>query len=225
MNCFNRFFAAAVLSAGFAAGAHAATPLSQLALGPVIGTTGVGLQVSAPLWPKYLNITSGFSTLGVGHNVSVDSMNYRGKLNLGGVPVYLSVFPFAGNFHLDGGLFINNNRFSATGNAAVDGSYTINGHVYSAAQIGTLNGSTHFNQVAPYAGIGWGDPFLGGKLTFTANAGVIFEGGSNIRLSAPNAAGIPGAEADIAAEQRQLNHDVSFLTVWPVVNLGLVYRF
>ncbi len=225
MKCLSRIFAAALLSTGLAAGAHAATPLSEVAVGPVIGTSGVGLQVIAPLWPKYLNITSGFSTLGLGHNVSVDGTDYHGKLNLGGVPVYLSLFPFGGNFHLDGGLFINNNRFSATGNAEADMSYTINGHAYSAAQLGTLSGSSHFNQVAPYVGIGWGDPFLGGKWTFTANAGVIFEGQSDIRLSAPGAAGIPGAETDIQAEQRQLNHDVSFLTVWPVVNLGLVYRF
>ncbi len=221
----NYLLAATLLSTAFAACAHAATPLGALAAGPVIGTSGPGLQVSAPLWPKYLNITTGFSTLGVGYNVSVDSVHYHGKLNVGGVPVYLSVFPFAGNFHLDGGLFINNNRFSATADMPFNGAYTINGHTYSTAQIGTLSGGTHFRQVAPYVGIGWGDPFLGGTWTFTANAGVILEGETNIRLGAPGAANIPGASADIASMQSRLNHDVSFLTAWPVLNLGLVYRF
>jgi hypothetical protein len=225
MKRFNCFFAAVFLSSGFAACAHAATPLSEVAFGPVVGTSGVGLQVSAPLWPKYLNITTGFSTLGVGYNVSVAGLNYHGKLNMGGVPVYLSVFPFAGNFDLDGGLFINNNRFSAVADEPAGGSYTINGHVYSAAEVDTVSGGSHFNQVAPYVGIGWGDPFLGGKWTFTANAGVILEGGAKVRLSSPGAAGNPTVKADLGAEQHLINHDVSFLTVWPVVNLGVVYRF
>jgi hypothetical protein len=206
--------------------AHAQTLpfVPQISVGPVVGTEGAGVQVAVPLVHRWLTLNSGVTALGLTHDVTADDVHYHGKLNLGAVPVFLSVFPFAGNFHIDAGLAFNNNRLSVTATPQ-DTFYTINGHIYSSALLGTLHGATHFHTTAPYVGIGWGDPFIGFPLTFTASAGALFEGAPGIVLSAPNAALIPGAPSDIAAAQAKLNHDAGVLRIWPVVNIGLVYRF
>jgi hypothetical protein len=210
---------------GLAGTARAEAPLSEVAFGPVIGTPGIGIQVSAPLWPKYLNITSGFTAFGYTYHATTDGQGYRAKIKLGGVPVYLSAFPFGSNFHLDAGIFINNNRISLNARPSTGRTYTFNRHVYSVGDLGMVSGGTQFNRVAPYFGIGWGDPFIGSKWTFTANAGVILEGGVDARLTAANEAAVSGAAADIAVAQHMLNSKVGFLTAFPVVDVGLTYRF
>jgi hypothetical protein len=220
---FSLAFAFATVAGSLAA---AQTPpfIPEISVGPVVGTEGAGVQVAVPLVHRLLTLNSGVTALGLTHDITADDVHYHGKLNLGAVPVYLSVFPFAGNFHIDAGVAFNNNRLSVTATPQ-NAFYTINGHLYASALLGTLHGATHFHTAAPYFGIGWGDPFIGLPLTFTASAGALFEGTPGIVLSAPNAALIPGAQADIAAAQATLNHDASVLKIWPLVNIGLVYRF
>ena len=105
------------------------------------------------------------------------------------------------------------------------GTYTLNGHTYTAQQVGSLTGKTHFNGAAPYVGIGWGDPMDGGRLTFTANVGAIYQGAPNISLTATGAAANPQLASDVQAEQNRVNSKVSGYQWWPVMGVGLMYRF
>ena len=222
------FLAVLALQLLLTSGARAAGYfLPAIALGPTIGTTGIGVQVAVPLVPGRLNLNSGFSAFGLSHNITADGTTFHGKLRIEDVPLFLSVYPFVSSFHLDAGIYINENRVSAAAVAPANTSFSINGQHYGAAEIGSLYGRTRFNPVAPYVGFGFGNPFRGGPLTFTFNAGVMFEGGADIHLAASNPAilQIPGAASDIQAEQRSLNHDASFVRFFPVVNLGIVYRF
>ena len=209
--------------------AAGATPLylPQLALGPVAGTTGFGVQASVPLLPGRLDLNSGISGFGLTRDITADGTKFHGKLNIGAIPVFLSLYPWRFPFHLDAGFFINNNRLSVIANAPANTNVSINGHHYHQADIGTLSGRTRFSPVAPYLGFGFGAPFQGGPLSFTLNAGVMFEGSPNIRLAASNPAItlVPGATQDIASEERTLNNKARIVQFYPVLNLGLVYRF
>lgn len=201
--------------------------LPPLAIGPTVGTGGIGLQASVPILPGRLDLNTGFGGFGLTHDVTADGTRFHGKLNIGGVPLTLSWFPFANFFHVDAGIDINDNRVSVSAVAPADTDFTIYGHHYGAADIGTLTGRTHFHKVAPYIGFGFGDPFRGGRLTVILNAGVMFEGSPNIRLTASNPAilQVPGAAADIRAEEASLNSKANFVRFYPVLNLGVVYRF
>ena len=162
-----------------------AAPFSALAIGPEIGTTGIGVQVTTPLWPHYLNLTTGYSGFGLSYHGSTQGQGYHGNLRLGGAPVYLSAYPFPLPFHLDAGFFINQNRIDVDAKPS-NGIYTFNGHQYTENMLGPVSGKTHWNTVAPYLGIGWGNPVEGSHWTFTANAGVILEGGADARIEAVN---------------------------------------
>jgi hypothetical protein len=214
-----------VLFLGLISMAHAATPFPDVAIGPIFGTTGVGVQISTPIVPNYLNLTTGYSTFGVNFHITSDGQGYKAKLNLGGIPIYLSVFPFASNFHLDAGIFINQTRFDGLAVPGPNGTYRLNGTDYPAAEVGPLSSETHFDKVAPYLGIGWGNPFIGSNWSFIANAGVILEGGARTRISAPYLQSNPFAQGDIAQAERAYNKSVSVMDAFPVVNLGFTYRF
>ncbi len=192
-----------------------AASLPEFALGPTISTTGPGLEVSTPLIHNWLNLNAGFTAFAFSTNLNIDGTNYHAKANLGTIPVVLTFYPFHNWFNLQAGLVFNNNRASVL---ATDASY---------ADYGNVSGRTHFNLAAPFVGIGFGQPFHGGPLTFTGSVGVMFEGSPNITLSPSNPAvlSVPGVASQLAREQRDINNAARIAEYYPVVSLGLVYRF
>ncbi len=214
--------ATALAAPGFA---HAAVRWPPVAVNLGIGTEGIGAGISTQLVPHTLNLNVGFSRFGHNFSFTADNARFGSHLRLGAVPVVLAWYPFHGNFSLDAGVFINQNQVTATATPDAGGVYTINGDRYTAAQVGTLSGRTHFNGVAPYVGVGWGNPFAGGRWTFLANAGAMYEGNPQVRLAATGAASNPRLAADVAAAQQSVNSKLNFLNWWPVVTVGVAYRF
>ena len=209
----------------WSATAQAATT-GWLAIGPEIGTTGVGVQVSIPLWRNHLNLTTGYSDFGVGFHCTIAGQGYHSNLRLGGAPIYLSAYPLGPHFHLDAGVFINQTRIDAVGEPNAQGFYVFNHRDYPASWVGPLTGTTHFNPVAAYFGLGWGNPFFGAShWTFMINAGAILEGGAKMHVTSVNQNTIPALHRAIGRFQTDFNRDVSFLDVSPVFSIGLAYRF
>lgn len=205
--------------------AHAAVTMPPVAVNLGVGTEGIGGGISTQLVPHTLNLNIGLSRFGHNFHFTADNANFSSHLRLGAVPVVLAWYPFHGNFSLNAGVYINQNQVSATATPDAGGIYSINGDRYTASQVGSMSGKTHFNQVAPYVGVGWGNPFDGGRWTFLANAGAMYEGNPQVRLSATGAASNPQLAADVAAAQRSVNSKLNFLNWWPVVTFGVAYRF
>lgn len=206
--------------------AHASqSAFSNVAVGLGIGTDGVGVVATTSVIPGRLNVNLGVSDFSHSFSFNADDSRYHADLRLGAVPLTLSFYPFGGNFSVDAGAFINLNRASITGIPQADGTYTINGHVYTGSEVGSVTGATHFNQVAPYVGIGWGNPLAGGPWTLRVNAGAIYEGSANVSLSATGAANNPQLASDVNAARASLNDHLSFMNWWPVVTIGISRRF
>lgn len=205
--------------------ASAALSARDFALGAQFGTEGIGGQLETSLVPHTLDLNIGISRFSHSQSFTADSTKFDAHVRLGGEPIGVSWFPFHGGFKINAGVLINSNRARVDGSSNSNGSYTINGHTYTGSEVGTLTGATNFRTVAPYVGIGYGDPFAGGRLTFTVNAGVAFEGSPNAHLAASNGANNPQLAADIASEQRMVNHKLNVLQYWPQVMLGIAYRF
>ncbi|MDD2859903.1 MAG: hypothetical protein PHI71_02390, partial [Acidiphilium sp.] len=201
--------------------AHAAVTMPPVAVNLGVGTEGIGGGISTQLVPHTLNLNIGLSRFGHNFHFTADNANFSSHLRLGAIPIVLAWYPFHGNFSLNAGVYINQNQVSATATPDAGGIYTINGNRYTASQVGSMSGKTHFNQVAPYVGVGWGNPFDGGRWTFLANAGAMYEGNPQVRLSATGAASNPQLAAAVAAAQRSVNSKLHLLNWWPVVTFGV----
>lgn len=205
--------------------ARAAVNRNDLAVSLGLGTEGIGALLSAQLIPRTLALNIGFSRFNHDFNFTADKARFDANLRLGAVPIVLSWYPFHGNFSVDAGVFINQNRVAATGVPEAGGTYRINGDSYTAAEVGTMTGTTDFHVAAPYVGIGWGNPFAGGRWTFLVDAGAMYEGSPRVNLHATGAATNPQLAADVASLQNSVNHQLDFLNWWPVVTIGVAYRF
>ncbi len=205
--------------------------LADPAIGITVGTTGLGADLDIPVLP-ILGLRVGYSGFVYHHDIDQTDVNYAGRLHFSEASALLDWYVLTGSFHVTAGVYGGDTRVDVSGRPN-DGTYTINGTTYNAAQVGTLSGQLKFgNSVQPYVGLGWGNPFRGGPLTFTADLGAIYGGSPSVSLAAQcGSAAPPGSFActqiqnSVAGERAQLASDVTLAKWYPVVNVGLSFRF
>ena len=194
------------------------------------GTTGLGIHAVVPV-QKQLNARIGTSLLNYSFDGSTSNVDYDFKLKLKTLDALLDWYPADGAFRFTGGVVYNGNKITANGRPTAAGTYTLNGNTYTAASAGTLNGQVDFRNFAPYLGIGWGNAVAGDKAGFGFNAdlGVLFQGSPRTSL-ANNGCTAPAPvctqlAADVAAENVRLRDEVKDFKAYPVLRVGVSYRF
>jgi len=162
-------------------------------------------------------------------SLSANGNAYAGTIRLGGTAGWIDVAPFGGVFRLSLGGLANNARVQALARPSDAKTYTFNGTVYPAAALGNVNGNVTFNGLAPYVGRGFTQahfqPHPG--LSLFGHAGVAFSTPqTTLVASNPGAyAAYPALQNDLNAEKKPVQDAVNYLKTYPVVGIGLQYRF
>lgn len=193
------------------------------------GTLGVGGGVGVGLTDT-LRLRAGYTALKVSKDISKTDIDYSGDLKLGGGEAMLDWHPFHGTFRVTAGLTLNRNEITADAKPT-NGTYELNGNTYLASEIGTLDGHVDFKSTAPYLGIGWGDVIdKDGRFSFIADIGVLFQGSPDAKLNVRCGAAVSAQQcadirSDVLEEERELQDDADDYKLWPVISVGLAYRF
>lgn len=189
------------------------------------GTLGLGIEVSK-LFTSHLGVRVGGNYLKVSATKTESDITYDASLKLQAFSALIDFYPGSrGSFHLTGGIMTNPAKVSATGKPTTAG-FDINGVTYTAAQVGTLTGQGKFPGAGPYFGIGWGTAARkGGPLGFLFDLGA-FIGTAKISLAATGAVAGSQLATDLQAQVAETQKDVEkYAKVYPVLSLGLIYRF
>ena len=219
-----KFIALTALSFLTAAAAHAAPVASHMSVSVDAGTLGAGVTAQFDVSPR-IDARVGVHGMNYSYNTTSQGVAYNGHLKLQSADIFADWHPFAGAFHLTGGVVVNDNRFNLSGQSA-GGSYTFNGTTYSAAQVGSVDAKVTFNTLAPYVGFGWNTGHAGDAgLHFSSDIGVMYQGTPKAQITASGAAGNSALASDVAASQAQLQSDLNSFRFYPVVQIGLAYRF
>lgn len=184
------------------------------------GTLGAGVEMSKSFSDKF-SVGLGFNSYDFKTTDSASDIDYDFNFDLQSVALLANYHPFSGVFRFTAGALYNKNELNLTGKPTGT-NYVINGQTYTAAQVGTLNGKLTFNSTAPYLGLGWGNR-PGGRLGLSADIGVLYQGSPKLTMSATGAAA--GLAADIEQERRSAEEDLSDLKWYPVLSLGMYFRF
>lgn len=187
------------------------------------GTLGAGVELSKSFGEKF-SVGLGFNAYDLKTTDSSSDIDYDFNFDLQSVALLGHYHPFGGIFRLTAGALYNKNELKLTGKPSAGSTYSINGVSYTAAQVGTLTGTLTFNSTAPYFGLGWGNR-PGGKLGLSADVGVLYQGSPNLALSATGALSDPSLASNLEQERRSAEEDLSDFEWYPVVSLGLYYRF
>jgi len=216
-----------VLISAATAGTLLLSPLanaSGFALGARIGTGGYGLEATQSL-SSNVNARLGFNTYNYTYSTTESDIDYDAELKLQTTSLLLDWHPFSGVFRLSGGLINNQNKLDLTGTPT--GTTTIGSGSYTPAEIGTLTGNVGFKENVPYVGIGWGNAAAQDKhFGFNFDIGVIIQGSPSVQLSSNGTLANDAAfQAELQQEQQDLEADLQDLKYYPVISLGISYRF
>lgn len=212
----------------------AAPARGQVALGGKAGSLGLGLELTVGLSPQW-NARLGAN----GFNYSDDRrkaghLEYDATAKLRTGTALLDWHPGGYGFRLSGGLVYNDTHIDGTSVVPASGNYDIGGIQVPVSLVGTLSGRIDFDRVVPYAGLGWGNAVgPDRKVGFFVDAGAMFQGKGKVKLTPNIPAGSPlndptaRAALDILLreEENSIQKDVADYTVYPVVAIGVTYKF
>ena len=208
-------------------GAVAVAPVSAQAVEPDFvgvraGTLGAGAEFGLKLSPHFTAraIANGAN---FGYDDTSDDIRYDGDLKLASYGVQLDYrFSETGPLYVTAGVYKNDNKIVATGRA--NGTVTVGGVPLTESQVGTLNGRATFDDAVPYLGIGARWPV--GVVEINLEAGAYFQGRPSVTLTSDSIyANLPDVQAALETERQSLQDDISDFKTYPVVELGLRYKF
>jgi hypothetical protein len=216
-----------VLTLGVSQPTHA-----EVAVDAHASTLGLGAGVDFGLGDRW-SARLGYSAFNYTDTIHASDLRYDGDLKLRNASALLDWYVLGG-FRLSVGALGSNTKVDVVAKPSGAGTYDIGGTQYTAAQVGSVSGRAKLgNSVAPYVGVGWGNPIdKDHRITFLFDVGVAYGGDPDVSLHATcgpalqaNPAACARLQADVANEEDQLRDEVDYLKWYPVVSLGLAVRF
>lgn len=222
----------AIVAAGILVLGAAGTARADVALALRGGTLGFGPEIAIGLTDS-LNLRVGYAMFDYGTEIEDTDVTYDGDLELRNPSALLDWHPGGAGFRVSFGVVGASTKVVGTGVPNAGNTFVINDTVYTAAQVGRLEAEVEAgNSIAPYIGIGFGNPVDdAGRWTFLFDIGAVYYGSEpDVTVNAVCGAGVPPLlctqlQNDVAAERAELVDEVDTLTWYPVVNLGIAFRF
>lgn len=207
----------------------AASAQADIGIAGEVGTTGIGFHASIPLTSR-IYARAGYSYLDYSYSGSTNTLHYDLSLKARVWDVLIDYYPKPGSsFRISAGLAYNGNRIGVHGKPNANGFYNVEGHTYSASEAGKVAGSVDFDKVSPYLGIGWSTGAREKGWSFSSDIGVLFQGAPRTTLGVAGcmaaAAVCDRFKADVARESSALNDEAGKFKAYPVLRIGLNYRF
>jgi hypothetical protein len=193
-----------------------------VAVGAKLSTLGYGAELSTPLSDGF-NARLGLNQFTYSRTGTTSDVDYDVKLKLQTVAAIADWHPFEGVFRMSLGYVYDNNRIEMTGKPSAGGTYDFNGTPYAVTDV---KGKLSFNKGAPYIGLGWGNPVAkDSNWGFSFDIGAMYQGKPKLSLSANGCTAISGCAANLEAERAKAESDLGSYKWWPVIALGVSYKF
>jgi hypothetical protein len=198
----------------------------RIAVAPKIGSTGAGADLTIGI-ARTVNVRIGAQGWTRSETRTEQEIEYDAELRLLSGQALVDLHPGGGGLRVSAGILFNGNEVRAV--STDDAIYTINGRDYPAILVGRLRGRVETSDVAPYLGIGWGNAVAaGGRWRLAVDVGAFYQGEPEVSLTAEplNLVVVPSRFfEDLEAERREIEEDLDSYRIYPVVSLGVSYRF
>jgi hypothetical protein len=209
--------------------AHAA----DVAIGAKAGTLGLGVEMTVGLGRQW-NGRLGVSGFNYSDRREASDIEYDAEARLRTAAALLDFHPGGRGFRLTGGLAWNGTEVEGSSLPPSSGFYNIGGVQVPVNLLGTLDADADFDPVVPYVGLGWGNAVgANQKIGFSFEVGAVFQGQADVELTPVLSPDSPlnnpvareALQILIEREEADLEDEASDYDVYPVVSLGVTYRF
>ncbi|MBU0473512.1 MAG: hypothetical protein KKF62_05065 [Bacteroidetes bacterium] len=171
---------------------------------------------------EQFNVRAGFAffSISLDGGGGTEDYTYTADAKLSSFSALVDYFPFGGIFRISGGALVNLNN--ATTILTPTKTYTIGNDEYTPEKLGNLDAKIDFDPVAPYIGIGWGNPTAGvSGLSVTFDIGTMYQGAPSVDLTAKGLLE-PSASQD---QEDLITSNLDWFKWYPIISLGLNYKF
>ncbi len=190
-----------------------------------IGTMGGSIEGQVKV-SDFFQLRAGANYLTFDETIDVDDISYDGELDFSGFGAFVDVHPFRNSFFVTGGAYAGDKTIDLL--ATSDVSVEIGGLTFTPTEYGRLEGDVAFDDVAPFLGAGFDTTFQGdGHLGFHILAGAAIYGSGDVTLEAVGGTLSNNSllQAELEQEIRDLEEEIEDYELWPVVQIGISYRF
>ena len=218
-------FVALALAVVFTGSIDVSAQEGKFAIGAKAGTLGFGAEIIGDLHPK-VNVRASGNFFPYSYDSTESGVRYNIDLKLRSGLIALDFHPTGGGIRLSGGLLINGNQLDMDADVGTQ-TFSIGDQTYTVDKVGTLKGKVDFKSIAPFFGIGFGNAVGEGKrIGFNLELGIALQGSPTVDLDATG--GLLASDtaflAELAQEERQLEDDISFFDMYPVIAIGITFR-
>lgn len=213
-----------------------------IGFGVKVSTLGVGAEAAVRV-TNQTNLRAGVNVLGYSRGFNKDGVAYGGHLNFKTFEAHYDIFPWAKSFHLSPGVLVYAaDPIKATAVVPGSQSFSLGGTSYMSdpADPVTGSGKIDFYKAAPTFTVGWGNlisrkesshfsvpvefgvAFQGSPKATLALAGSVCDStGTNCRTVGSDAT----VQSNIVSEQDKINHSMRFFKAYPILSVGVGYKF
>ncbi|PST84065.1 hypothetical protein C7T94_04840 [Pedobacter yulinensis] len=188
-----------------------------------VGTSGAGLDVKVAVTPAF-GFRAGASILPFDYNTVMSVRAQPAKIDIqadfNNAHLILDWHPFLKEKGLSKKAFVSLGagyfwKAEGTGTASYDGTYQYGDISIPSSELGELTGVVEWNKVAPYAGIGFANPFPMRKVNVSFSVGAFYMGRPDATLTGTKLL------VNTQANQRQFDENMSFYRFLPVAQVSL----
>ena len=161
---------------------------SRMSMGAGFSTLGIGLQVSTDI-NSHLNVRGIGNTFNYSRNFTTSGIPISASLTFGSGGAMVDYYPSHLGFRVSGGaLFANQNGASGTASIPGGNSFTLNHQTYYSASANPLNGigslALNSTKTGGIVTLGWGNHVKrSGHLTVPFEIGAVFDGSPKANLA------------------------------------------
>ena len=212
-------------------------PFRSYAVGFRASTLGMGIELATPLAGR-INLRSSFNFFAFDDPFSIDGVNYAARLHLQSSQTTLDWF--IGRFHISPGVLYVKNSMSAPSFVGPGQTFVLGTQTFLNSVDDPVSGSSSVifpRTFAPMLLLGYGNllPRSGEHLSLPVEVGVAYTGAAKINVALNGTACVTNgcvnfsqnadAQKFLKQEIQILNEDLKHYPVFPIVSLGLAYRF
>lgn len=212
----------------------------HLSVGATLGTTGIGLDLAAPV-TDYMQVRAGYNFFS-GFKYSED-VDYRakgkptrgktkaeGKNYMGTGHLLLDVYPFPEyTFHATAGFYLGDEDVVKLENTSPVNDFeegegiVIGDYIVGFDRDGYAHGTIKVNKFRPYLGIGFGRSVPRKRFGVSGDFGVQFWGTPKV-YEKQSGKDLEVTKEDLGKDSDKYYDVISKIKVWPVLTLRLTYR-
>ena len=211
-------------------------PFRSYAIGFKGSTLGAGFEIATPLAGR-INLRYGFNLVEFTDPFSVDGINYHAGIHLKSSQT--TVDWFFGSFHISPGVLYLKNNMSAPVSVGPGQTFVLGTQTFLNSVDDPASGSSSViypRTFSPMLLIGYGNMLpRSGHLSLPVEVGFAYTGAPVINLNLNGTACVTNgcvtfsqstdAQGSLKQEIQILNDDLKHYAVFPIVSVGLAYRF